>query len=128
MNTTWMRWLFMVAGVYDAGLAVAFLSFGPRIFGAFGVTPPNHWGYLQFPALLLVVFAVMFFRIAADPIRRRELMLYGAGLKAAYCLTTFGHELSGGIPGMWMPWAWLDLLFLASFLLAWSRTGRAAPA
>jgi hypothetical protein len=123
METRWLKPLFIIAGFYDAILAVAFLLFAPRIFQAFGVEPPNHIAYIQFPALLLIVFSIMFFRIASDPVRHRDLILYGIGLKISYCLTAFGHQLATGIPSMWIPWAWADLVFLALFIYAWRITG-----
>jgi len=98
------------------------------IYRIAGVTPPNHFGYVQFPALLLIVFGIMFFRIASDPVRNRELMLFGAGLKASYSGVAFWHSLHGGIPMLFIPWAWADIVFLFLFLAAWRkaavRTGR----
>jgi hypothetical protein len=78
-------------------------------------------GYIAFPALLLILFSVMFWRIAADPIRNRDLILYGAGLKAAYSSVAFWYEVNGGIPSLWLPWAWIDLIFFFLFLVAWTR-------
>ncbi|RKZ13608.1 hypothetical protein DRQ53_09995 [bacterium] len=123
MDTRWIKYLFVVGGLYDAILGVAFLLVPANLFTWFDVTPPNHWGYVRFPALLLILFGVMFLSIAADPVRRRELMLYGCGLKVAYCGTVFWYAVTAGIPGMWMPWAWADLAFLVLFALAWHRTG-----
>jgi hypothetical protein len=76
---------------------------------------------VQFPALLLLVFAAMFSRIAADPVNRRELILYGCGLKISYCATAFFYQVTRGIPFMWIPSAWADLVFLALFILAAKR-------
>ena len=84
MSSFWVRVVFMIAAIYDGGLGLAFLFFGSDIFRIANVTPPNDLGYIQFPALLLVVFAVMFFHISRNPPKHRELMLYGAGLKASY--------------------------------------------
>ena len=123
MQTRWIKPLFIVGGLYDAILGLAFLFFGERLFSFFEVTPPNHWGYVQFPALLLILFGVMFLRIAGDPVARRELMLYACGLKIAYCGTVFWYKVSQGIPDMWMPWAWADLAFLIMFACAWKHTG-----
>lgn len=120
----WIAPLFVVAAIYDGALGIAFLFFGPSLFAAWDVTPPNHYGYIQFPALILVLFGIMFARIAADPPRRRELIGYGCGLKAAYAGTVFVHALRTGIPGMWIPWAWADLAFLVLFALAWGALGR----
>jgi hypothetical protein len=118
MSPRWVRPLFVIAAVYDGVLGLVFLFAPTWPFAMYGVPPPNHVGYVQFPALLLLVFAVMFLRIAADPPGRRELILYGSGLKVSYCATVGFHELTAGIPSMWIPWAWADLVFLALFVLA----------
>jgi hypothetical protein len=126
MPSSWIRPLFIVGGLYDGLLGLAFLFFPSALFSAFDVTPPNHWGYIRFPALLLILFGVMFLSIAADPVRRRELMLYGCGLKFAYCSTVFYYKIKFGIPDMWMPFAWADLAFLILFAVAWRQTGSVA--
>jgi hypothetical protein len=89
------------------------------MFRTFGVVPPNHYGYVQFPALLLLIFAVIFFRAAADPVQRRDTILYGVALKASYSGLVFWYQLHGGAPSLWIPWAWADAAFLVLLLLAW---------
>jgi hypothetical protein len=118
MKTAWIKILFLIAGIYDGILGVAFLFFGLEIFRIAGVTPPNHIGYIQFPAILLIVFAAMFLQIARNPAGNRSLMLYGAGLKVAYCGVVFWNDWQGGIPMLWIPWAWADFVFLVLFLAA----------
>jgi len=49
--------LFLVAAAYDGILGIAFLLLPGNIFEWFNVTPPNHPGYIEFPALLLIAFA-----------------------------------------------------------------------
>ncbi len=124
----WIKPIFIFSGLYDGILGLAFLLFGRAIFEKFGVPPPNHMGYIVFPALLLLLFAAMFFQIARDPAAHRDLMLYGIGLKMAYCGTAFWFEFNGGIPFMWIPWAWTDFLFLLLFLAAWRLTRPARTA
>ncbi len=128
MDKNWIRPLFIIAGFYDGVLAVAFLFFAGSIFQWFGVEAPNHPAYVKFPALLLLIFAIMFFRIAGAPAKHRELILYGVGLKAAYSGTAFWYQMTQSIPFMWIPWAWADLVFLALFLLAWKRLAPVAGA
>ena len=89
MNEKLTKLIFVIAGLYDGVLGIAFLFFHGAIFTLFAVEPPNHPAYVQFPALLLIIFAAMFFRIARDPVRNRELILYGCALKIAYCSTVF---------------------------------------
>jgi hypothetical protein len=115
----WIKVLFVVSGIYDGVLALAFLFFGSEIYETFSVTPPGHWGYIQLLALLLLIFAIMFLRIAADPIARREQILYGMGLKVSYIGVVFWYLVQGGVPALWIPWAWADVAFFILFIWAW---------
>lgn len=77
-------------------------------------------------ALLLLVFAAMFYRVATDPVRNRELILYGIGLTTAYsgdCVLLPDHHRHSF---MWVPWAWADLVFLVVFVVAWNKLGSPA--
>jgi hypothetical protein len=119
--------LYIVGGLYDGILGVGFLFFWGNLFRYFEVTPPNHPGYVQFPALLLIVFALMFFAIAADPIRNRNLIPYGVLLKAAYSGTVFWHWSTQGIPNMWKPFAWIDLAFMVLFIWSYLQLRHQRP-
>jgi hypothetical protein len=112
--------LFILAAVYDGLLGAAFLFASASLFTWFGVTPPNHVGYVQFPAALLIVFAVMFAAIAVNPVRNRNLIPYGVLLKVSYCGVVLFHWLTSGLPGMWKPFCIFDLGFLALFVWAWA--------
>jgi hypothetical protein len=94
----------------------------------YGVEPPNHMAYVQFPAFLLIIFAVMFYRVAMDPIGNRDLILYGCGLKASYCMLVLVYALTSGISSMWIPWAWADLVFLVLFAISWMSLGKSPTA
>lgn len=131
MTTRAIRVLFAVAAVYDGVLGLAFLIAGESLFERFGVTPPNHWGYIQFPALLLITFGLMFWQIANDPGRNRNLIPYGVGLKVSYCAVVFYHWLGAGIPPLWKPFAVADLVFAVLFVwayLALAKPGNPAAA
>jgi hypothetical protein len=121
---TLIKLLFIIAALYDGILGIIFLAASGRVFEAYGVTPPNHPGYVQFPAVLLLVFAIMFAVIARDPIHNRRLIPYGILLKLAYCGVVFLHWFDGGIPGMWKPFAIFDLIFLVLFSLAFTALGK----
>lgn len=122
MSLGWTRTLFVVAGLYDGLLGLAFLLGHDRIFAYFGVEPANHPAYVEFPALLLITFGLMFLHISTDPVRLRPLMPYGMALKASYAALAFWYQLTIGVPALWMPWAWMDLLFLLAFVVAWRST------
>jgi len=118
--------LFVVSGLYDGLLGAAFFLGPATVFHIARVTPPNHWGYVQFPALLLIIFGVMFFRIAADPLKRRELIPYGMALKASYFGLVFWYQFNSGVPGLWIPWAYADLAFFLLFAWSWKSLAREA--
>jgi hypothetical protein len=123
MKETWIRPFFLLAAAYDGVLGIAFILAPGSIFAMYGVEPPNHMAYVQFPAMLLILFAIMFYRIAMDPVRNRDLILYGCGLKIAYCSLAFWYMFTTGIPSMWVPWAYADLVFLVLFILSWKSIG-----
>ena len=124
MSQKLIKPLFLIAALYDGVLGLAFLIAPMQIFAMYAVEPPNHMAYVQFPALLLILFAIMFYRVAMDPVGNRELILYGCGLKVAYCSLVFLYQLTTGVPAMWVPWAWADLVFLALFVMSWRALGQ----
>jgi len=63
--------LFVAAALYEGLLGAAFLFRGRALFQQFQVPPPNHSGYIQFPAALLIVFALMFLAILKDPEKQK---------------------------------------------------------
>ncbi len=128
MTGDWRKPLFYVSALYDGVLGIAFLFFWPRVFAMFNVTPPNHGGYVQFPALMLVMFGFLFLRIARDPDANRELINYGIGLKLSYSGLVFWHMAATGVPSMWVPFAWLDLGFVILYVIARMSPARHARA
>jgi hypothetical protein len=120
----WISWVFGLSAAYDGLLGLGFLVAAPPLFRWFDVTPPNHFGYVQFPALLLIVFATMFLAIARNPAASRNLIPYGILLKASYSGIVFFYWFTTGLPGMWKPFAVCDAAFLVLFALAYSTLGR----
>ena len=128
MNAPLVRLLFVIAALYDGILGLLFLIAPLWMFQHFEITPPNHVGYVQFPAALLIIFALMFVNIARDPMRNRTLILYGILLKVAYCGVAFAHWATTDIPWVWKPFAIIDLVMLVLFAVAWKQlAARANP-
>lgn len=118
MSRARVRALFLIAGLYDGLLGLGFLAVGPRIFVLFGVTPPNHWAYVQFSAALVLTFGLMFLAVAARPEANRNLIPFGILLKVSYSTIVFYHWSAGGLPAMWIPFAFFDAAFAVLFVWA----------
>jgi hypothetical protein len=118
--------LFSIAAIYDGLLGIAFLFAAGPLFNLVGLTPPNHYGYVQFPAALLIVFACMFIAVAKNPAGNRNLIPYGILLKLSYCGVVLFYWLTSGLPDIWKPFCIADFFFLAAFVWAWRVTGRTA--
>ncbi len=114
----WRKPLFLIAAIYDGLIGLIFLFFWRVLFDRMHITPPNHAGYVQFSALLLVIFSWMFLRIARNPDANRTLIDFGIALKVAYSGIVFFYQLSTGVPAMWVWFAWFDVIFLILFVLA----------
>jgi hypothetical protein len=123
-NKTVVSVLFLLVAAYDGLLGTAFLLAPMSIFQWYGVAPPNHAGYVQFPALLLILFALMFIQIALDPVRHRNLIPYGIGLKTAYCGVVFSYWLTTGVPSMWRPFAVIDAVTGILFVWVYVHLGK----
>lgn len=118
MTAKWIRPMFVVAALYDLGLGLAFLFGWPAIYQQFGVTPPNHPGYVQFGAAVIAIFGIGFGMVARQPERNRDLIVLGILLKLAYASTVLSYWSRREIPAMWVPFAWADLVFLVLFAVA----------
>ena len=118
--------LFAIAAAYDGLLGLVGLFGTDWFFRTFGVTPPNHPGYVQFPAALLVVFAIMFVAVARDPAKNRDLIPYGMLLKVSYSGVVIYHWAVAGLPGVWKPFAVADVAFFVLFAWAYTRLGSSA--
>jgi hypothetical protein len=125
MTLSTVRLVFAIAGLYDFAIGLGFLFFGERLFEATGTPPPNHWGYVQFASVLLVVFGIMFFAVARDPVANRNLMPYGMLLKLSYTGLVVYYWVTTDCPMMFKPFAIIDGAMFALFLLAYGK--RLAP-
>ncbi|MFI5370776.1 MAG: hypothetical protein ACHQ52_04390 [Candidatus Eisenbacteria bacterium] len=118
MKREWIVPLFVVAGLYDFLLGASFLFAWPAIYAHFGITPPNHAGYVQFGAAVIAIFGIGFWFVARAPERNRDIIKLGVLLKLAYTATVLTYWARHEIPMMWVPFAWIDLVFMVLFAVA----------
>lgn len=116
----WIPVLFLVAALYDGILGLVFLLAPLHPFQLYEVTPPNHLGYVRFPAALLLVFGLMFLAVARSPVRNRNLIPYGVLLKVCYCGVAGWYWATSVIPGMWKPFVVVDVIMGVLFLWAYT--------
>lgn len=114
--------VFSIAFLYDLILGIGYLFFTKNIYDHFGVDLPNHMGYIQFPALLLLIFALMFYQIAKSPEENKYLMIYSMLMKLAFSVIVIYHWLNDSIPNMWKPFSIADILFALLFFYAYLNT------
>ena len=119
--------IFAASAVYDGLLGAAFLLKPAALYDRFGVTPPNHWGYVEFPALILIIFGLMFYAVATHPRTNRNLIPYGILLKVSYSGTVFAYWFTQGLPDLWKPFAVIDAVSAVLFAWAWVRLGTPEP-
>ncbi|MFP6884207.1 MAG: hypothetical protein VCA40_07220 [Roseibacillus sp.] len=121
--------LYVVAAIYDAVLGIAFLFAGNSVFEQFmpEIEKPNHPGYIQFPAALLIVFALMYAAIARNPVRNRNLIPYGILLKVSYCSIILCHWTTL-TASTWKLFCIFDIIFLVLFVYTWRATGKSVGA
>ena len=114
--------LYYTAFVYDGILGLLLLLVPATVYSVLAEVPPNHFGYVQFPAALLLVFAWMFWNTARDVSGNRRMIPYMIAFKLAFALVVIGYWIAGDIPGLWKPFSIIDLLFAAAFYGSWWRT------
>ncbi|MDF1852939.1 MAG: hypothetical protein P1U85_19025 [Verrucomicrobiales bacterium] len=117
-NST-IRFFYLIAALYDGVLGLAFLFAPTQVFAWLELEAPNHLGYIHFPAALLLVFAILFFSIARNPVANRNLIPFGILLKISYCGVVLFHWVSSGVPSIWKPFFFADLIFIVLFVWTW---------
>ena len=112
---------YLTSAVYDFVLGLAFLVMPATIFRMVNITPPNHWGYVTFAALMLMIFGIMFYKIYENPKANKNLIPYSIMLKIAYCGVVFGYYFFDSIPCMWTLFGICDFIFLLLFIRAYRQ-------
>ncbi len=67
---------------------------------------------------MVVIFGIGFWLVAQAPARNRDIIKMGILFKVAYTATVLGHFFFGSVPAVWVPFAWLDLVFCVWFIVA----------
>lgn len=126
MSLSLIRGTFLIAGLYDLIIGLAFCFQGRQIFEQAGVPLPDQWAYLYFGCFMLMIFGVMFFAVAYDPIANRNLMPFGMLLKLSYVgMVGYYWFVLDYCATLFKPFAVIDAVMLVLFVAAY--VARPAP-
>lgn len=116
-----IRILFVISGLYDFAIGLTFLLAGTRLFESTGVPLPNHWAYIEFGCLQLMIFGLMFFVIAYDPVQFCHMIPFGMLLKLSYTGLCTYYWLTSDCPWLFKPFAVIDGIMFLLFVVAYVR-------
>ena len=111
------RKFFLFAAIYDALLGLSFFLFYERIYARFVITPPNHPGYVQLPAIFIAIMGLADYYVYLDIDRNRDTIKIRTLMKLAFSLLCFYHYFFGSLPTMWMNIAMFNFVFIIPYLL-----------
>ena len=110
--------LFYTAAFYNLLGGALFAFAAPTIFELAKFAPPSHWGYVEYPAWILMIFGALAIQTARKPEQNRNLIPYGAAQKLAFAGVVIYYWIANQLPSVWYPFALVDLLFLGGFVWA----------
>ena len=113
------QWVFRIAGIYGV-LVLTPLYFLERSFTD-SAHPEFYYGFLG----VGLAWQVLFFLLASDPVRYRLFMIPAALEKISYGTATFWLFFAGRAEASILLGGAIDWVFVALFLWAYARTGRA---
>lgn len=106
------RMLFLVAGLYNFGLAIFFLITNP--LGA-------DFSLVHFAVAMLLVFGILFCNLAMNPVRYKKLLPYAILRNLAYCGLAGWYFHKAKLPLVWLIPGVADAVFLLLFIIIWIR-------
>jgi hypothetical protein len=116
--------LFYTAAFYNLVGGAIFAFIAPAIFELAKIAPPSHWGYVEYPAWMLMVFGALAMQIAKKPELNRNLIPYAVSQKLAFAGVVIYYWIGNTMPSVWYPFAIVDLLFLVGFVWAMNSLAR----
>ena len=120
-NTTFARRVFLIAGIYGLLVMLSQYLMESRI-GSDYPPPITHAEYFYGFIGVTVVWQILFFFLARDPLRYRTIMipcmLEKLSLVPVFCILSF----DGRFPPIMLPFIIIDLALGALFLAAYIKT------
>ena len=114
----WIRPFVLICAVYDVVLGAVFLIAHRQVLDRFGIEPPNHPAYVQFGAAYVLIMGIGFWLAARALERNRDILKLCLLAKIAYAGLVLGYAARGMMPGMWIPFAYIDVAMAVGIVAA----------
>ena len=123
----WMTWLLWFVGGYNLLAGLSMICFYHEGYRLLGLTKPDLVLPLQLVGILVGLFGVGYWLVAANPVENRNVLLLGflsKGLGSAFGLY---YLATGALPLAFLPVLFFaDMIYLPPFLVILRRLYRAA--
>lgn len=118
---SWIPALFIFVGCVEFITGSTFIFFPEWLFQRTGIEQISALEYIQFPALLIMVFGLMMLAVARDPKHNYNLIPYICLFKVSLIGVVFFNWLTKGLSWLWISFAFFDIAYLIGFLLAYKQ-------
>jgi hypothetical protein len=122
-NHWWIKYLFAFVGCVEFAVGLSFIFLQGLVFQLAGIASVSP-EYVQLPAYLIMVFGLIMFQIARDPVKNRDLIIYPALFKAAFIGVVFYNYYFGRMSPLWIAFVGFDVVYLIGFIFAWRSLSR----
>lgn len=120
-NLLFIKILFIFVGIVEFVLGPLFIFFPGLVFELSKITPIARMEYIQFPALLIMVFGLMMFSVARNPVKNVNLIPYICLFKVSFISVVFYNWFTRGLSQLWIGFSFFDIAYLIGFLLAYKQ-------
>ena len=122
MKKRWISLLFCFVGCVELAVGLSFIFRQDLVFRLSGIAPVGP-EYVQLPAYLIMIFGLIMFQIARDPVKNRDLIIYPALFKTAFIGVVLYNNYYGQMSPLWIVFVGFDLVYLIGFIIAWFSLG-----
>jgi small multidrug resistance pump len=123
----WMRTLIRFAGIYNLLVALMLVPFYHEALKTLGLPKPELMLFVQLVGILVGLFGVGYWMVAAHPIENRNLLLLGFLSKLLGTVLGLGYVILGKVPlAFFVLLIFSDIVYLPPFAIILRRLNRIA--
>jgi hypothetical protein len=118
MKHRWIHRLFAFVGCIEFAVGLSFIFMQDLVFQVAGIAPVSP-EYVQLPAFFIMIFGLIMFQIARDPVKNRDLIIYPILFKVTFIGIVLYNYYFGRMAPLWLAFVGFDVVYLAGFIAAW---------